>query len=235
MTEGRDSATSYTRRSVLGASAALGVTAAGVPSATAKTVRQRDHRPAAAPHGSDGTDAIASSAGLDTRAAGNAAQATDLWGASTNGRGIGVRGNGRVGVRGEGTHTGVAGDGYVGVRGTTSIVRDGAAGVGVWAEANTGGVALRADGRSELNGRVDFAGITAFARSGVVTVRSGRSRATETGWALSDSTVILATLQDRVDGVHVHAVKVDPALGSFTIFLTRAAASDVRVGWFALG
>lgn len=43
-----------------------------------------------------------------------------MWGVSSSGQGIGVRGNGRQGIQGEGTHTGVAGDGFIGVRGTTS-------------------------------------------------------------------------------------------------------------------
>ena len=53
--------------------------------------------------------------------------------------------------------------------------------------------------------------------------------------ALTADTAILATLQDRVDGLHLHAVETDPAAGSFTIFLSTAAARDVRIGWFALG
>ena len=76
--------------------------------------------------------------------------------------------------------------------------------------------------------------ITTFARSGVVAVRYGSSSVTKTGVALLASTVILATLQSRVDKVHIQAVETDPPAGSFTIFLTAAPDVDVPIGWLAL-
>jgi hypothetical protein len=57
---------------------------------------------------------------------------------------------------------------------------------------------------------------------------------TKTGVALLASTVILATLQSRVDKVHIQAVETDPPAGSFTIFLTAAPDVDVPIGWLAL-
>jgi len=139
-------------------------------------------------------------------------------------------------VVGEGTHTGVAGDGFIGVRGTTSSVQGQQQGVGVWAQAETpGSLALRADGPARFNGQAEFTGITAFSRSGVVTVRSGSKSVTTAGVALVPGTVILATLQRRVDQVYLHAVETDPAAGSFTISLTAAPHVDVPIGWFALG
>jgi hypothetical protein len=154
----------------------------------------------------------------------------DLWGTSASGHGAGIRGNGRWGVIGEGTHTGVSGAGFVGVRGSTSIVHGDEAGVGVWAHAAIpGSTALRADGPSEFNG------VTSFSRSGVASVPRGSASITVPGVALTPGTAILATLQDRVDGVFLHAVETDVAQGSFTIFLNTAPDRDLRIGWFALG
>jgi hypothetical protein len=159
-----------------------------------------------------------------------ARNSSELWGTSASGHGAGVRGNGRWGVIGEGTHTGVNGAGFVGVRGASSIVHGGEAGVGVWAQAAIpGSTALRADGPSEFNG------VTTFSRSGVVTARRGSARVTVSGVRLTSGTAILATLQNHVAGLVLHAVETDPAAGSFTIFLSTAPDRDVRIGWFALG
>jgi hypothetical protein len=102
--------------------------------------------------------------------------------------------------------------------------------VGIWAEAvMPGSTALRADGPSEFNG------VTTFSRSGVVSVPRGSTSVTVPGVALAADTAILATLQNRVTGLYLHAVETDAAKGTFTIFLSTAADHDVRIGWFALG
>jgi hypothetical protein len=223
-----------TRRGVLGASAAVGVVAVSGPAALAATAgegrpERRDGAAAGAGAERSGREPAEGTADQGSSAHGTGS-GQELWGTSSSGEGTGVRGNGRLGVLGEGTHTGVAGDGFIGVTGTTSGIHDGQAGVGVWAQADTpAGVALRADGPAE------FSGVTTFARSGVVTVPAGSASATKTEVSLSPGSVILATMQTRADNVYVHAVETDPAAGSFTIFLTAAAAADVRIGWFAIG
>jgi hypothetical protein len=243
MTESQGRTRRYTRRGVLGASAGLWMAVVGGSAALAGTrhALEADHRgltrtdsslDGGVPAGPDPVAGTAARAGT----AEDGAEASDIWGVSSSGRGIGVRGNGLAGVRGEGTHTGVAGDGFVGVHGTASIVDDRQNGVGVWAQTEIPGYhALRADGPSAFNGPVKFSGVTTFSRSGVVTVRSGESRVTNTGLELGDATVILATLQSPVAKVHVHAVEVDAAAGSFTIFLTGTPGIDVKIGWLALG
>jgi hypothetical protein len=231
MTESQGNAHRHSRRGVLGAAAALGMVASGGAVALAGTAgttgpdRRTGSGPAAGPDGS----------GPMSSAATRVQDPAEVWGVSSSGQHTGVRGSGRWGVLGEGTHTGVAGDGFIGIRGTTSGIDGDEPGVGVWAQAETpGSVALRADGASEFNGRTDFSGVTTFARSGVVAVRSGSSSVTKTGVALAADTVILATLQSRVDDVFVHAVETDPATGSFTIHLTAAPEVDVPIGWLAL-
>jgi hypothetical protein len=223
MTSNDHAAQRYTRRGVLGASAAVGMTAVGAPAALAAATGERypDRRAGARPgDGAPGTGSEGQGTG-DVR---------EVWGASASGQGIGVRGSGRLGVLGEGTQTGVAGDGFIGVRGTTSSIHDTERGVGVWAQADTpGSTALRADGPSRFNG------VTTFSRSGVVTVRAGSASVTKTGVPVGSDTVILATLQRRIPHICLHAVQTEPAAGSFTIFLTAAPHMDVPVGWLALG
>lgn len=243
MTESQDSTRSYTRRGVLGASAGLGMALVGGSAALAGTRQpgEADHWGPTRTNHSEGGAALADSEHVDGTAVSEGpsqddAEAGAIWGVSSSGQGIGARGNGLVGVRGEGTYAGVAGDGVVGVHGTASIVDGTRNGVAVWAETEIpGNLALRADGPSAFNGPVEFSGTTTFSRSGVVTVRAGERRVTKKGLVLGDRTVILATLQTPVAETHVHAVEVDAASGSFTIFLTRSAGIDVKIGWLALG
>lgn len=222
MSESQGSARRLTRRSVIGGSAAVGIVAAGGPAALAETGHLPRPERAEHPERSE-------------RPAGTG-DAGQVWGFSASGQGAGVRGNGHRGVAGEGTYAGVTGDGFIGVRGTTSGLADGEPGVGVLAQAQTeNGLALRADGPARFSGPAEFGGVTAFARSGAVTVRAGSASATRTGVALEDGTVILATLQGREPGVYLHAVRTDQAAGSFTIFLTAAPRADLRIGWLAIG
>lgn len=230
--EGYDSAHRYTRRAVLGAVAAVGMLAPAAPAVLAARPGERPPRGRARrPAGGDAEPADARPAPAPGPAATPDAAATpEVWGTSRTGRGAGVRGNGRWGVVGEGTHTGVTGTGFVGIRGTTSIAEGEQGGVGVWAQAATpGSTALRAEGPSE------FHGITTFSRGGAVSVRRGSKHVTVSGLPLTADTAILATLQDRVNGLYLHAVEADVAKGSFTIFLSAAPARDVRIGWLALG
>lgn len=216
----------HTRRALLGAAASVGVLGSAAPAALAATAgagRPRQDRTA-------GTGTRAEHA-TDTPAVAEAAPgAVEVWGVSRSGRGAGVRGNGRSGVVGEGTHTGVSGAGFVGVLGATSIVHGDDAGVGVWAQGTLpGSTALRADGPSEFNG------VTTFSRSGVVTVPRGSKSVSVTGVSLTAETAILATLQNRVEDLYLHAVETDVANGSLTVFLSAAPDHDIRVGWLALG
>lgn len=232
MGESRGTTRGYTRRGLLGASAGLGVAMVGGSSAAAGTGRAAPAGQMSQPR-ADGNHPEADSGGPRGVDGPDDGQ---VWGASWSGRGIGVRGNGLAGVRGEGTQIGVAGDGFIGVHGTTSIAGDDRDGVGVWAQTEIPGhLALRADGPSRFSGAVEFDGTTAFSRSGVLAVRPGKTSVSKTGLALTEATIILATLQTLVPGVYVHAVQTDPAAGSFTIHLTSAPAAGVSIGWIALG
>jgi hypothetical protein len=216
----------HTRRVVLGAAAALGMLGPAAPAALAAA--SQDGRPRARPYPADRAERGSDVPVPAAESGGDGSP--ELWGTSASGRGAGVRGNGRFGVVGEGTHSGVTGDGFVGVQGTSSIVDGGERGVAVWAKAVApGSTALRADGPSEFNG------VALFSRSGVATVHRGSASAVVSGVPMTSDTVILATLQTRVDGTCLHAVQTDVARGSFTIYLTAAPSRDVTLGWFALG
>ena len=205
-----------TRRGVLGVAATLGMLTPAAP-ALAAGIGERPAERSAGPE---------ADAGSAARTVGTAA----IWGASATGEGIGVRGNGHAGVVGEGTSNGVTGEGFVGVRGTASIVQHREPGVGVLAQAvSPGSTALRAEGPSH------FDGVTTFSRSGVVRIRRGSRSATVTGVQLTSATAILATLQHRVSGVHLHAVETSPDAGSFTIHLSAGTPAELTVGWLALG
>jgi hypothetical protein len=209
----------HSRRVLLGAAATLGLLAPAAPAALAATIGRQSAELRA---GRQTTE--------DAAAPGAGAGAGPLWGTSPSGEGAGVRGNGRVGIAGEGTHAGVTGDGFVGVRGTTSLLEDDERGVGVWAEAVApGSTALHAEGPSQFNG------LTTFARSGVVKVPAGSANVTVQGVELTEASAILATLQHRAGGVHLHAVETDPAAQAFTIYLTAAPPRELPVAWFALG
>jgi hypothetical protein len=225
-----DNAHRPSRRVILSAAAAVGAVGMLVPADPAAASAATGERQPGRPARPAGADAGAERADATPATAASATGTSEVWGTSGSGHGAGVRGNGRWGVIGEGTHTGVAGAGFVGVRGATSIVQGDKRGVGIWAQAVTAGsTALRADGPSEFNG------ITSFSRSGVASVRRGSASVTVSGVALTAGTAILATLQDRVNNLYLHAVETDVATGSFTIFLSTAPDRDIRIAWFALG
>jgi len=85
------------------------------------------------------------------------------------------------------------------------------------------GPALYVDGRA------------AFPRTaGRLTVPAGATQATQPASVTSDS-IVLATIQQDVAGVSLHAAVPAPAGGSFTVFLTQVAPINITVGWFVLG
>lgn len=134
---------------------------------------------------------------------------------STNTRsGMGVLGealspNGGTGIRGDSG----AGNGVVGQTAT---------GAGVRARSSSGtGRALVVEGRA------------AFSTARRVTISTGRSSVKVTNSAVSSSSMVLATLQQRRTGIYVAAVV--PAAGSFTIYLNKAVSTSTLVAYFVIG
>lgn len=140
--------------------------------------------------------------------------AGDGWGVyGTSQGGIGV-----VGSVTSGAGTGVQGSGTTGVFGVT----DSPHGAGVLAQNNGGGPALQVDG------------VAAFSRSGMATVPAGKSHVTH--WLpLSSASLVLATIQGNVTDLWVRGVTIAAGSpGSFTIHLSKAAESKVKVAWLAV-
>lgn len=101
-------------------------------------------------------------------------------------------------------------------------------GYGVFA-TSLNGMALAVDGSAS------FSGVTTFSRSGVATVAANESSATVTDVALTDTSIVLATVQGDVKKVSVEGVVTDPSSSEFTIYLTNAPTASLAVGWFVIG
>lgn len=130
---------------------------------------------------------------------------------------FGVAGSGVVGVVG-------VGDGNAGVRGENS-----GSGSGVHGDTFNG-IGVLATGATALS----VHGPAVFSRSGVMTVRAGRSSAVHTVVPLSRASLVLATWQQDVDGVWVRSAVPDPAGNTFTVHLNKAAPTPVKVAWFVV-
>ncbi len=156
--------------------------------------------------------------------------------AETTSSGTGVQGTGAgtgTGVRGDGGHAG--GDGVVAQGyGTGSGVHatGGINGAGVFAVGNPGVVAQSAgSGLTALQ----VYGPAAFSRSGILTIAARRSSATRAGIAMTDASLVLATIQGNVPGVTVQGVtRVAGPDGSFTVHLNKAVSARTEVAWFIL-
>jgi len=93
------------------------------------------------------------------------------------------------------------------------------------------GTGVKASGKTALK----VQGPAAFSRSGILTVAAGHSSALKTGIVLKSASLVLATIQGNVPGVHVQGVTlVTGAHGSFTIHLNKTVSESVNVAWFAI-
>jgi hypothetical protein len=147
-----------------------------------------------------------------------------VYGDNTGG-GTGVYGRGKTAVYGEGigaTGVGVHGSGLNGVEGYTEAP----GGAGVVATNAMGETALRVNGKAR------------FTTSGTTVISPPASSAVVgsdvLGLAFSSETLVLATMQNNLPGVHVRAAVPDTSSHSFTIFLNQAvpAGRTVKVAWF---
>ena len=183
-----------TGSSAAGAAAVTGEITSVSPGALSAAVRGKNDGT-----GADGIGVYGSHAG-------------DGWGVyGTSQGGIGVFGNATTG-------TGVEGSGTTGVFGVTSSH----SGVGVLAQNNGGGPALKVNG------------VAAFSRSGVATVPAGKSQVTHS-LPLTSASFVLATIQGNVTDLYVRGVTIAAGSpGSFTIHLSNAVKSNTSVAWLAV-
>ena len=98
-------------------------------------------------------------------------------------------------------------------------------GIGVYAAAGTSGTAFHAQGR------------VSFSTAGLATIGAGTASAVVSpGLDLTSSSKILCTLEGNPGpGVTIHRVVKNTADDYFTIYLTAAAANNVKVAWFLIG
>jgi hypothetical protein len=123
-----------------------------------------------------------------------------------------------------GEHTG-QGWGVAGTNKTTKC--SGALGgpYGVVAGAEPQRIALAVEGR------------VMFGLSGVLTVASGKSSATQgglTGGLLTPATAVHATLQTNRAGLYVQAAVPNESKGTVTVYLNKKVAAATKVAWFIL-
>lgn len=85
-----------------------------------------------------------------------------------------------------------------------------------------------------VQGTSSFSDVASFARSGVLSIGTGKSSATFTGVALTSTSLVLATLQNHLARLHVVAVVPNVAGSSFEVFLSRGIAKGetANVAWF---
>ena len=103
--------------------------------------------------------------------------------------------------------------------------------------ANKGGTAIvakspdRKGAALSTEGRLDFGG-----RSGSTQTSGGSEFVIPVKGGLTEGSLVLATLQDHVPGVHVESAAVlDVADGLIVVRLNQAVPEPARVAWFVLG
>lgn len=147
--------------------------------------------------------------------------AVGVRGLSTAGKGVGVQGVASAG-KGEG----------VGVQGQ-SASPEGAAGQ---FEASGGGTAVEAIVSGKRGVALRTKGKLRFDdRSGSSEVSGGAEFVIPVAGGLSESSLVLATLQDHLPGVHVESASVlDAEEGLIVVRLNQAVPEPATVGWIVL-
>lgn len=122
----------------------------------------------------------------------------------------------------QGTSAAAAGHGVAGQgsNGATGVLGSSDSGTGVAAQSTTG-VALA------------VTGVATFSRSGLAMVAAKQKSVTITLAGVTTSSMILATLQQTAGTAAVASAV--PGSGSFTIHLTAAPTSKVKIAYFILG
>jgi len=103
--------------------------------------------------------------------------------------------------------------------------------------ANKGGTAIVAKSPDRKGVALSTEGILEFSgRSGSTQTSGGSEFVIPVKGGLSQGSLVLATLQDHVPGVHVESASVlDAADGLIVVRLNQAVPEPARVAWFVLG
>jgi hypothetical protein len=155
-----------------------------------------------------------------TKGTGNALSASITNSANTNPAVLGSTKGRGSGVYGESTKAGGRGTTGQGTNGATGDFGLSDSGTGIYAKSATGDA-------------LQVVGKVAFSRSGLVTIAAKKKIVTVTLAGVTTSSMILATLQSNAGSIAV--ANAVPGSGSFTINLTAAHSSSVKVTWFVIG
>jgi hypothetical protein len=151
-----------------------------------------------------------------------------VHGVTDSAAGVGV-----IGENANGTAVGGISSTSDGVGGTSSsgtgVHGVSSTGIGVLAECPSG-TGVRATGATALS----VQGPAVFSRSGTLTIAAGGSSATQTGVALTASSLVLATLQQDRAGVWVRSAVPNIPGSSFTVHLSRVVPAAMSVAWFVV-
>jgi hypothetical protein len=177
--------------------------------------------------------------GLDQTGTEVGAGVSGLSGAGTGVVGSSASGDGVVGTSGGGF--GVLGDstGDDGVHGTTTAdTKSGVAGIDSSAGGGYGLYGRSASGTGVLAASpsgtaLKVEGKVTFSRSGLATIAKGKTSVTIPLAGVTTSTLVLATLQQVLNGVLIAGAV--PATDSFTIYLSGAPTANLKVAWFVIG
>jgi hypothetical protein len=158
--------------------------------------------------------------GFEAKVGGSGAQVA-VRGLASSQKGIGVQGIASA-SKGE----------SVGIEGQTESP-EGVAGRFV---AEGGGVAVQATASSKRGAALSTKGRLKFEdRSGSATVSGGSDFVIPVAGGVSEGSLVLATLQDHVPGIHVEAASVlDVDEGLIVVRLNQAVAEPATVAWFVL-
>jgi hypothetical protein len=234
----------YGRRAVLAGAAAAGAGAvaslaggSGVAQASGKPVELGQTSNTA------GTTAVITSSGTGLQGQTTTEKASGVAGIDLGSTGTG-HGTYGISVRGTGVYgklgtesvpppTSAAVGGYdASEGGNVGVYGYSATGTGVYATTDAG-TALQVDGLATFGAQsaVYIYGPLNYGNCGVATVPKGKKSATTSG-PFYPGAIVLATIQQAESGVYLEAA--EPSTGKLTITLSKAAAKDLAVAWFAI-
>jgi hypothetical protein len=200
--------------------------------------------------GNTTADGFSGTVGVDNSTGGG----SGVSGYSTHGTGVSGTSAKATGVSGEASAPGFAGvyansgggdgvwgntsaAGFSGVVGVDNSTGTSSTGVAGFSAKGTGVLATSADGTAlRVNGSAVFStcGVATVASGGKAGSKGSASAVTVTGVELSASSLVLATAQGAIAGVAIEGVVVDVAAKSFTIHLTKALTTSLKIAWFVI-
>jgi len=191
---------------------------------------------------------VRSDGGDGLRGSSSVANKSGVYGWNDNGQGYGVTGRntasgayGYLGSGWRGVYGFIGGDAQIAMEGETSHAGGyaiAATNTGSNTRALLGTPTTGVDAYAPLN--TNYFGLQTYGRlhfshrSGQVTIAAGKSSVRTTVYALTSSSMVLATLQTNRSGVYVQAAVASPAADRITIYLNKKVTAATTVAYFVL-